>query len=478
MMKIAFSSSEVFPFAKTGGLADVSGSLPKEIKKFGDELIIILPKYKGIENDKFNLKMRIEHIEVPVFEENAKIFETILPDSNINVFLVANDEFFNREELYDDYYDNLERFAFFSLSLLELLKVLDWEPDIIHSNDWQTALIPIYLKTSYKNDEFYQETKTLFSIHNLGYQGIFDASKYSNLGLDEKYFNHKYLEFYGKINLLKGGLIFADCLNTVSERYSKEIQTPEYGYGLDGVLRERSEDLYGILNGIDYTIWNPETDKFIWKNYTAETIENKEINKRELQKSNNLPLIDHPLIGMVTRLARQKGLDLIVEGVDILKELDMQMIIIGTGDKKYENQLQKASELYPKKFSINIEYNDKKSHQIEAGSDIFLMPSKYEPCGLNQMISLKYGTIPVVRETGGLADSIKDVDKNKEGNGFVFSDYNAIELIKTIIRAINVYKMEKGRWRKIMIRSMKQDFSFEKSAKKYRNLYDKILTKY
>ncbi|TFF86612.1 MAG: glycogen synthase GlgA [Promethearchaeota archaeon] len=478
MMKIAFISSEVFPFVKTGGLADVSGSLPKEISKLGDELIIILPKYKNIDTNKFNLIPIIEDLKIPVFVGDARIFETILPDSEIKVYLVGNEEFFNREDLYGDYSDNLERFSFFSLAVLEILKAINWKPDIIHSNDWQTAMVPTYLKTLYDSKKFLQDTKILFSIHNLGYQGIFDASKYPKLGIDEKYFHHKYLEFYGKINLLKGGLIFADCLNTVSVRYSEEIQTPDFGFGLDGVLRQRSDDLYGILNGIDYDIWNPETDKFIWKNYTVETIENKEFNKRELQKSNNLPLIDQPLIGMVTRLASQKGLDLIVESIDILKELDMQLIVIGTGDKKYESQLKKASELYPRKIGVNIDFNAKKSHQIEAGSDIFLMPSKYEPCGLNQMISLKYGTIPVVRETGGLADSIKDVDKYKNGNGFVFSDYSAIELIKTIIRAINVYKTDKERWKKIMTRSMKQDFSFKKSAKTYRNLYDKILTKY
>ncbi|MHA1310223.1 MAG: glycogen synthase GlgA [Candidatus Helarchaeota archaeon] len=475
-MKIAFVSSEVFPFIKTGGLADVSEALPKAIYGLGHNIKIFLPKYKQINNEKFNLKVVKEKLHVPIFNLNAKIFWTKLPGTDIDVYLIGNDKFYNRDQIYNDYQDNLERFAFFSLTVLELLKYLKYKPKIIHCNDWQSALIPVYLKTIYKKDVFFRSSRILFTIHNLGYQGIFDKSKYANLGLDKKYFHYKYLEFYDKINLLKGGIVFSDLLNTVSKTYSLEIQKPEFGFGLDGVLRERKADLYGILNGIDYDIWNPMTDPYIWRNYGINSIENKYYNKLKLQDINGLPKKDLPLISIISRLVSQKGLDLIVKIIDVLPEFDLQLVILGEGSKEYEEILLKASKDYPDIISANIEFNIKKAHQIEAGSDIFLMPSFYEPCGLNQMISLRYGTIPIVRKVGGLADSVKDIDEEINGNGFVFQDYTAIDLLKTIIRALKIYK-NKNLWKKIIREGMQTDFSFKNSAKKYEKLYYKLITK-
>ncbi|MBD3196691.1 MAG: glycogen synthase GlgA [Candidatus Lokiarchaeota archaeon] len=473
-LKILFCSSEVFPFVKTGGLADISNTLPKELSKLGHKIKIILPKYKQIPEEKFELEKVLEDISVPILDQNANIYLTNLPNTNIMVYLVENDEYYNREVIYGGYSDNLERFEFFSLVILELIKNREMDVDIVHCNDWQTSFIPIYLKLKNNRGTFYRDIKSLLTIHNLGYQGIFEKAKYPKLGLDWKYFTSKYLEFYDKINILKGGIVFADSLNTVSEQYSEEIQTPEFGHGLDGVLRERSNDLHGIINGIDYSIWNPSTDEYIWKNYNIDTLENKKYNKKKLQDKYDLPESHHPLIGIVSRLVSQKGIDLVIQSIEILKELDLQLVVVGTGSREYEKKLSEASDKYSNKISVTIEFNPKSAHQIEAGADIFLMPSQYEPCGLNQMISLKYGTIPIVRETGGLADTIKDIDEHKDGNGFSFKKYDALEMIKTIIRAINTYKKE-DKWKKLIISAMKYDFSFQKSARKYEKLYYNIL---
>jgi len=475
-MKIVFSSPEIYPFVKTGGLADVSGSLPKEISKLGHNIILILPKYKQISDEKYRINLFLEDLEVPFYKEIANVFETRLPSTQIPVYLISNDKFYDRDQLYNDYEDNLERFSFFSLAILELLKKFKYTPDIFHCNDWQTSMIPVYLQLIYKSKGQFKKSRTLLTIHNLGYQGIFNKSKFSKLGIDKKYFHFKYLEYYDKINLLKGGLVFSDALNTVSEKYSEEIQTAEFGFGLDGVLKERKSDLYGILNGIDYEVWNPETDPNIWKNYNRNNLEDKKINKINLQKANNLPTKDIPLFSIISRLVSQKGIDLIIDILDILIKLDLQLIILGTGTPEYEKKLIKISQDYPDKISTHIEFNSKKAHQIEAGADIFLMPSYYEPCGLNQMISLKYGTVPLVRETGGLADSITDINKSEKGNGFTFQEYDGLKLLKTMVRAMNTYK-NKQLWKKIMLNGMNMDFSFYKSAKKYESLYYRLLSK-
>jgi starch synthase len=459
-MKIVICASEVFPFAKTGGLADVTGALPLALENLGQEVIVFMPKYQMVSEGKWHLK-----------KIKTGLFSTTM-GKDIKVYFVEHNGYFNRPGLYGektgDYPDNLERFCFFCKKTLEFLKDIDFKPDVIHVHDWQTSLIPVYLKTTYKGSSFYKNIKTLLTIHNIGYQGLFSKEEFFKLGLDWSLFNIEGLEFYGQINLLKGGIIFSDAINTVSPTYSKEIQTKEFGFGLEGVLAKKKENLYGILNGIDYSVWDPLTDKLIFKNYSVQDLKGKYENKKELQRLCNLPLKDVALFGMVSRLAEQKGWDILAQAIDEICKLNLQLVILGTGDLKYHLILEEISKKYPTVCSIHLKFDEVLAHRIYAGSDVFLMPSKYEPCGLGQMISLKYGTLPLVFKTGGLADTVS------EENGFVFDNYKKEDLVKKIKEAISLYK-DKDRWNLLVRRAFSYNFSWEESAKKYIELYQKLI---
>jgi len=458
-MKIAICASEVVPFAKTGGLADVAGALPLSLEALKQEVIIIMPKYKAIQEPKFKINRLKEDISYSVVSKGIK------------VYFIENEAHFNREGLYGDksgdYKDNLDRFSYYCKRSLELLKEINFKADIIHVHDWQATLIPIYLKTLYRDRPFYKNIRTVLTIHNIGYQGLFPKEQYPKLGLDWSYFNMEMLEFYNQINLLKGGMVFSDLINTVSPTYSKEIQTKEFGYGLEGVLNKRKNSVFGILNGLDYSIWNPETDKLIAKTYSAEKIKDKNENKKDLQKICKLPEDSGvPLFGIVSRLAEQKGFDILALAIDKICRMDLELVILGTGDMKYHLILEDMVKKYPKVISLHLKFDDILAHKIYAGSDIFLMPSKYEPCGLGQLISLEYGTLPLVFKTGGLADTVT------KDNGFIFDNYSQEDLIKTIQKAIKAFQ-NKDKWLKMQSSAMQCDFSWEESAQKYIDLYER-----
>lgn len=453
-----FLSSEVDPFAKTGGLADVSGSLPLALEGKGVQMHLAMPKYRPLLSS----------------GNEARI------GKGIKVYFVENHGYYNRPGLYGekgkDYPDNLERFSFFCRRSLELLKEKGLRVDLIHCNDWQTALVPVYLKSLFRDDPVLKGIKTLFTIHNLGYQGVFPQEAFEKTGLDRSYFQIEGLEFYGKVNVLKGGLLFADLLTTVSPTYSREIQTPEFGYGLEGVLSKREEDLFGITNGINEDLYDPATDEKIKKNYTSETPEGKAENKKDLQSLCGLAVKkEMPLIGLISRLADQKGFDLFVPAAESLLKSGFQIVILGTGDEKYETLLRKLGQAHPESLSVHLTFNPVLAQKIYAGSDFFLMPSRYEPCGLGQMISLRYGTIPIVRRTGGLADTIQDADA-PGGNGFVFSEYRPEDLLGCALRARKAYK-DKKRWGTLVRGAMTSDFSWDASAGKYLDLYRRVLAR-
>jgi starch synthase len=458
-MKIVICASEVVPFAKTGGLADVAGALPLALEKEGQEVIVILPRYKAIDAAKFNLKTSGDGILTGTLGQGIK------------VYFIENAGLFNREGLYGDkqgdHPDNLERFSFYCRRSLELLKEINFKPDIIHCHDWQSSLIPVFLKAVYSQDPFYKKIRTVLTIHNIGYQGLFPREEFPKLGLDWSLFSMEGLEFYGKINVLKGGMLFADLINTVSPTYAKEIQTKEFGFGLEGVLNKRKDSVFGILNGLDYDIWDPQRDKFIAKSFSITDLAGKARDKEDLQALCKLPLKKGvPLIGIVSRLAEQKGFDILAEGIDAICKMDIQMVILGTGDLKYHQVLQEMVAKYPKVISLNLKFDDPLAHKIYAGSDIFLMPSRYEPCGLGQLISLRYGTIPLVFKTGGLADTVN------ADNGFVFSNYSKIALVKTIRRALAAFQ-DKKQWDVLVQNALKCNFSWDASARKYLELYAK-----
>lgn len=457
-LKVLFAASEVAPFAKTGGLADVAGSLPIALKEAGIDARVIIPKYACAK---------------------VKGSEAIIGDG-VKVYFVENDSYFDRKELYGDkfgdYHDNLERFAFFSREILERCKKEGFQPDVIHCNDWQTALVPVYLNTLYKYDPFFSKTKVLFTIHNLAYQGLFPKDEFPKTGLDWVLFSIDYFEFYGKTNLMKAGMVYSDAISTVSPTYAREMLTKEFGCGLEGVLANKENVLFGILNGIDYEAWNPSTDKKISKRYSADTLEDKYANKERLQKELGLKIDrDIPMIGMITRLADQKGLDILAKIIDDLLNLKVQFVLLGTGDNKYHLLFEKMARIHGKNTSVNLKFDTTLAQKIYAASDIFLIPSRYEPCGLSQMISFRYGTIPVARETGGLKDSVMEFDqKAATGNGFTFCEYKSENLLGAIKRALALYK-NKNVWPGLVKSVMKLDFSWGMSAKEYVGLYHKIV---
>jgi starch synthase len=488
-LNILFVSSEVEPFAKTGGLADVSRALPQAIRDLGHEVRLLMPKYRTVDEGNFRLHevIRLKEIDVPVGprveKASIKSFIEANTRSKVQVYFLVNDSLFNRKGLYGnpdtnkDYHDNDERFIFFCRATLETLKRLGWRPDILHCNDWQTGLIPAYLKTLYQTDPFFKGIRTVFTIHNMAYQGSFPASSFAKTHLPQQSFQQEGVEFYGNLNFLKAALFYSDIITTVSEKYAEEIiSSDEFGCGLTGILQKRKADVFGILNGVDYSVWSPEVDPLIPHKYDSKNLDGKYENKSALLRHFGLEEKEEtPLIGVISRLADQKGFDLIKEIAEDFLKLDVQFVLLGSGEKKYQELFESMKKKHPKKVGVCFGFNNELAHLIEAGSDMFLMPSRYEPCGLNQIYSLRYGTIPIVRATGGLEDTIEDYDAaTGNGTGFKFYRYEGRELLKAIERAISVYR-NKTAWRKMMKQAMLKDFSWEASAKKYVNLYKNLL---
>lgn len=485
-MKILYVSSEVEPFAKTGGLADVAGSLPLYLAKGKDEVAVVQPLYRLTKLNMAKKGIKAENVifdlQVPVGHEtkSANIHKVFFPGTKVPVYLIENDFYYDRPELYgekgQDYPDNCARFTFFCRAILEMCKKLKWKPAVINCNDWQSALIPMYLKTLYKNDPFFAKTATVYTIHNMAHLGLFAPAEILTTGLGWEYFNSNNLEFWNKLCLMKAGIIYAELVTTVSQKYSQEIQTEEYGCGLDGLLRTRSADIYGIVNGIDYQYWGPSVDKDIAASFSPDDLSGKLLCKKELQKLYKLPTqADIPVLGLISRLSNQKGFDILAASLEKLLKLDLQFVLLGTGDPVYHELFTKMAGKYPKKVGIALRFDSKLSRQIYAGSDMFLMPSKFEPCGLGQMISFAYGTIPIVRATGGLADTVEDYNlKTGKGTGFVFSDYTAEALTDAIKRSLKTFNVP-DKWLKMVIKSMNLDYSWDKSAIKYRELYSKAV---
>jgi starch synthase len=473
-MKVLFVSSEGLPYSKTGGLADVVEALPKALAEGGHEVAVLLPRYRGNKA----VGMVVPNLTVPL--GHLLRFPSIVEGETIagvRYFFVDDPEYFDRDQLYGDktgdYKDNAERFAEFSRVAIEFAKRV-WLPDVIHCHDWQAALVPVILRTQHAEDPVVRSLPVVFTIHNLAYQGLFPYTALRDIGLPDMLFTMDRLEFYGKVNFLKGGLIFSDYLTTVSRRYAKEIQTPEYGAGLEGVIRGRGERLVGILNGVDYSIWSPEADTFIPQHYSAQNLEGKKVCKRALLESFDLPSdnLERPLVGIISRFVDQKGFDLISEVAGDLMQEDLTLVALGTGLPQYEKLFKDLAEKYPSRLGLKIGYDNALAHRIEAGSDMFLMPSRYEPCGLNQIYSLRYGTVPVVRATGGLDDTIQNFDpKTGQGTGFKFEEYSGTALLACMRSALKAYR-DRASWRKLQANSMARDFSWKASAAAYVTVYE------
>ena len=457
-LRVLFCASEVAPFAKTGGLADVTGSLPLALERYGVRVMIVMPRYRGI------------------LERKKKISE------NVSIHFVENEEYFNRASLYGDgdgdYPDNLKRFSFFCERALLLAKETGFKPDIVHAHDWQAALLPVYLKTKFSSEPFFKRSRSVLTVHNLAYQGHFPHRQFSDLGVEETHFSTDTFEFYGKINLLKAGIVFADGLTTVSPTYADEIQTREYGAGLDGVVRQRSDRLKGILNGLDTGFWNAAKDKNIPQRFSVEDFSGKAVCKAALQKACGFAVDPEiPIFCMISRLVEQKGLDLLAEIADTFLSGKVQFVLLGDGDAVYKTVFGNIGRRHPENTKIFLGFEAENAHRIYAGADFFLMPSLFEPCGLSQMISLKYGTLPIVRRTGGLADTIVDVGADgSKGNGIVFENRSPEHFLEAIRRAEALF-LEKERLGRIRARGMKADFSWEKSALRYVEFYKEILKK-
>ena len=472
-MKVLYAASEALPFIASGGLGDVAGSLPQALRKRLVGCRVVMPLYDNIKQELKDTMKFITNISVPVAwrRQYCGIFEA--RSGGVIYYLLDNQYYFKRDSLYG-FYDDAERFAFFSRAILEIIPYIDFKPDIIHCNDWQTALTPVYYSTMYAQRPGYENIKTVFTIHNIQYQGVYGDELIDNVvGIDHAHKN--LVEYDGTVNLMKGAIECANAVTTVSPSYAKEILDPWYSHGLDPILRERSFKLRGILNGIDVINYDPETDKDIFKNYTADNIRGKYTNKRELQKLLGLPeKSDTPVMGMVTRLVSHKGLDLCKAVLDeLLATTDIQLVVLGSGDYQYEEFFRGLAARYPDKVGLCLGFVPDLARKIYAGADLFLMPSKSEPCGLSQMVALRYGTIPIVRETGGLRDSVRDSGDN-EGNGFIFSSYNAHDMLHAIRRAVEGYQDKDG-WAILVKRAMDSDNSWGKSANDYIKMYKEVL---
>ncbi len=475
-LKVLYLSAEVVPFAKTGGLADVAGALPKAIRALGHDIRVAMPRYGRISPERFDLRPRLEPFPIPMddMEEPASILEGRIGDG-VPVYFVENARLFDREGIYM-YPDDAERFIFFCRAALEMCRQMDWRPDVVHCNDWHTAIIPNWMQTIYRDDPFLGDVATVYTIHNLAYQGIFGYRVLEIAGINEYGFiAHPDLapDLNDVVDLMARGILFADIINTVSERYAQEILTPEFGERLDPILRDRRDRLFGVLNGIDYDLYNPATDAHIASHFDADHLDDRLPNKSALQQEAGLPeRNDLPLIGAISRLTDQKGFDLIAEIIDAwMQHVPSQFILLGTGEQRYHDLFERVHERYPERISVFLTFNAPLAQRIYAGCDMFLMPSRFEPCGLGQMIAMRYGAVPVVRATGGLADTVTDYDpRTQEGNGFSFEPYDAMALYATLVRAAETYKY-RDVWRRLMLRGMRSDFSWDRSARKYVDLY-------
>lgn len=475
-MNILMAASEAHPFIKTGGLGDVIGALPKSLNKLGADVRVVMPNYRDIKKEikdklkyinNFNIKIGWRNQYCGVFEYDYE---------GVKFYLLDNEYYFKRDGLYG-YYDDGEKFAFFSRAVLEFVKQLDWRPNIIHCNDWQTGMIPVLYKLEYIKEEKLKDIKTIFSIHNLLFKGEFTKEVLPDLfGYDYEAFNNGSLELYGGVSFLKGGINYSDIVSTVSKTYAEEIKTSEYGEKLEGLLRYRGSSLKGIVNGIDYEEYDPEKDKIIYENYTVNSIEDKYVNKEKLQEELKLPVNKNiPMIGMVSRLTHQKGCDIIINSLEEILEEEVQVVVLGTGESIYEEAFRDFERRHVGKVRAKITFSNDLAHKIYAASDMFLMPSLFEPCGLGQLIALRYGTVPIVRETGGLKDTVIPYNEyNNMGNGFGFRNYRSEELLKIVRYALSIYR-NKSDWESIVLKAMNSDNSWEKSAKEYMDLYADIL---
>jgi starch synthase len=488
-VNILLATSEAVPFAKTGGLADVCGALPVELAKLGHQSAVIMPLYRQVRFSGHPIEpLGIDFI-VPIGSKTmtGHLLRSRMPNSQVPVYFVEQDQYFDRDQLYSvdgkDYIDNCERFVFFSRAVMEAIRLLDLKVDIIHANDWQTGLIPAYLKIEYRAVPRYQQISSVFTIHNMAYQGPFWHWDMLLTGLDWKYFNWHQMEFYGKLNLLKTGLVFADSITTVSPRYSREIQSAPLGCGLEGVLQNRADVLKGILNGIDTQEWNPQSDAHLPAKYQAENYrEGKAACKARLQAEMKLPVqANVPLLGFIGRFVEQKGVDPLMEVIQQwLPTMDAQWVILASGDPKYHRLVERMVDRFPQKIAAKLDFSNPLAHRIEAGCDMFVMPSRFEPCGLNQFYSLRYGTVPVVRATGGLADSITDASDAAlaagTANGFSFEEYSSLALGETLRRAYDAYHRPDV-WKKLIETGMRQDWSWARSAGQYVKLYEETLAR-
>jgi len=471
-------SPEIAPFARTGGLGEVLGSLPRALEQLGLRVSLITPAYRSVLRGGFPVEETGIRFAVPVSyrQEEASLLRT-KPGSGVTVYFIRADNYFDRDFLYStpegDYPDNAERFTFFARAVLEVLK--REPPHILHAHDWQSALAVTFLKAQPHLYPQFSSMKTVFTVHNLGYQGIFGHLDWHLLNLDGTLFTPRYLEFYGNINFLKGGLVYADAITTMSPTYAEEIKTAEGGFGLEGVFQERASSLVGILNGADYDVWNPQTDALIAKTYGTTNLEGKKVCKADLQQSFNLPQNpDIPLVGMVSRLVAQKGCDLLEKALYDLQTRNIQFVLLGAGDARYQDFFRRAAGQYPGKVGVRIGFDEALAHRVIAGADMFLMPSRYEPSGLTQIYSLRYGTIPVVRATGGLKDTVGEFDPNTgKGSGFLFRPYDVSALLEAMDRALLMFS-RKEEWTRLMKNAMAADFSWDRSARAYHDLYRKL----
>lgn len=486
-MKVCVVGPEMAPFAKTGGLGDVIGALPKALGRTGHEVTVFVPLYRETDFGVHRVQAVDIDVSVPVGNLMQPVSLRMVRQKkyNTDIYFVGNKQYFDRDGFYldpvtgADHPDNDERFMFFNRAVLQVLKALDIRPDVVHVHDWQAALVPAYLKTLLNNDPFFTGVKSVLTIHNLAYQGQFPPESFRKHGLPEGLFAPASgaFEFWGKVNFLKAGIVFADKITTVSRQYAQEIQTREFGAGLDGVLRSRACDIHGIINGVDYTVWSPSRDKWIRYTYHPANLSGKRMNKVELLNRAGLPIRDSaPLIGIISRLVDQKGWDLIAEAAEEMFAMNIQMVVLGMGEQRYHDLVTGWQQKYSDKCRAYLAFDDSLAHQIEAAADIFLMPSKFEPCGLNQMYSLKYGTIPIVRRVGGLADTVIDISSsNGTGTGFVFEEYSAEAMLEAVRRAVSLFE-RKRLWTGLMKAGMKQDFSWQSTADEYTRLFRSLTT--
>lgn len=471
-LKVLFVSSEVAPYAKSGGLGDVAGSLPKALKNEGVDIRVVFPKYKNIKQQYLDNSKYIDSFVVNLDWRNQSASVHLI-DTEVPTYMIENDFYFGRDGLYG-YGDDHERFSFFCKAVLELMNVIDFIPDIIHCNDWQSAPICLLLKDQYSKLYKLSNIKTLFTIHNLQYQGVFGKESLDMLELSDYYYTSDKLEYYSCINFMKMGLLYSDAISTVSNTYAYEVQTPQYGYGMDGILRNRKDVLYGIVNGIDYDEYNPAVSSKIYENFWPDNMQPKRENKRRLQEELGLPQRDVPVFGVISRLVDQKGINILIDALYDLMCRDIQLVILGTGDGRYEYLLRQAQYRYPDKVSANIMFDDTRAQRIYAGSDFFIMPSLFEPCGLGQLIAMSYGTIPVARTTGGLVDTVSHYNfENGEGNGFLFQDFISSGLVWGVDQALRAYYDDYHR-NKVMSNAINTRFSWEKSAKNYIDIYNSL----